>query len=45
MVFLASCEFLLRQGRDWRKGVCFGLFSLHTFSRAISLARCLVLPF
>jgi hypothetical protein len=41
VLFLASCEYLLRQRTNWKKIVCYGVLVLHAASGAINLARCM----
>jgi hypothetical protein len=41
VLFLASCEFLLRQRTHWKQLVCLGFLLLHAVSGSANLARCM----
>jgi hypothetical protein len=44
ILFLVSCEYLIRQPRDWRKVFCFGCFLLHVACGSICVAQCMQDP-
>jgi hypothetical protein len=44
VLFLVSCEYLLRQPRDWRKAFCYGCFLLHVACGWVCVARCIEDP-
>jgi hypothetical protein len=44
ILFLVSCEFLLRQPNDWRKLMCAAFFLAHCVSGTIYLGRHMISP-
>jgi hypothetical protein len=44
ILFLVSCEFLLRQPNDWRKVLCWAFFLAHCVSGTIYLGRHMISP-
>jgi hypothetical protein len=44
ILFLVSCEFLLRQPNGWRKFLCWTFFLAHCVSGTIYLGRHMISP-
>jgi hypothetical protein len=44
VLFLSSCEFLLRQERDWRRNLCFAVLAAHAGAGAAYFVRTMVDP-